>query len=433
MKYKIHRKILDNKMRLMFVPMDNVDTVSIGIFVKIGSRYEHDDEKGIAHFLEHMMFKGTSNMTSNEISEKLDSVGAHYNAGTSYESTFYYMYGHKNNTDMFIDIMADMYINPVFNKEDILTERHVVTEELNMTKDDPYETIHEMMYSKLFSNSGLGSPIVGNKKNILGFTREDFINFRKNKYTTDRTVFVIVGNFNVKKISKNIIKKFEKVKLIKPESEHILMPYSPEIKHQPTSVTFKANKKVSQTQVSIAFRSENIYSEKSDVYEIIGDILGGGSSSRLYELLRNKLGITYFINVYNNSYLHEGLFVIHVGVDGKRINEVIKNIIKELDILVKKGVTDVELEKAKNMKITSFTLGLQTPYDIMNFYGMQELVYKVGDVPKQSQDMTKISTVLNKYKSITKKTVNSTIKELFDQDNMNIFVYGNKPTKLIKI
>lgn len=434
MHFKINRKILDNGMRLLFIPMTNSDTVSMGIYVKAGSRYETVKENGIAHFLEHMMFKGTKHMSSVDIATKLDSVGAKYNAGTSYESTYYYLYGHKEYTKLFIDIISDIYINPVFHESDILTERNVVVEELNMMKDEPSEIIHNLMYETLFSNSSLGLPIIGTKNNILNFTRNDFINFRKNKYTSDRTVFVIAGNFNLKNISKYVVGKFKHNNFENNNSKHIMIPFSPEIKQSKSSIIVNHNKNISQTHIIISFKSDNIYSDNLYIYDIVADILASGSSSRLFDLLRNKLGITYFINVYNTSYLHEGVFTIHIGVDNKRVDEAINKILKELKDIKINGITNDELNKAKNIRISSVAVELQTPNDLMSYYGMQELIYNVGASASSNVDRTKVSTLIDNYKKIDKKTVNNLINSLFVEHNMNIFIYGTKnKSKLNKL
>ena len=175
--------------------MDTSDTVSIGIFVRVGSRYENDETNGISHFLEHMMFKGTKHFPSNTLVSNLDNVGASYNAETAYESTSYYISGHKDNIDLFIKIICDIYRFPLFREDDVIVERNVVVEELNMYKDDPHDIINDMIHEKMFQNSALKYSVIGTKKNIMSFTRNDLVKFQKKYYVPDRTVIVIAGNF----------------------------------------------------------------------------------------------------------------------------------------------------------------------------------------------------------------------------------------------
>lgn len=428
MNHRVYRKIMDNKMRVLLIPIEETDTVAVGIFIKIGSRYEDKKTSGIAHFLEHMMFKGTEHMTSQVISEKLDSVGAKYNAETSYETTHYYIYGHKNDIDLFINLMTEIYLYPLFREEDIITERGVVIEELNMVKDDPQEIIQDMFHSVLFTNSSLKYPIIGTKKNISSFTRKDLIKFRHHYYTPERTVFVVSGNIDKNAVFESIEKKFAK-HIYKNYHDVILPITDPPFQSKP-NIVYKANKDISQTNVMIVFRSTSMYSKYADIYDIISDVLSSGSSSRLFILLRNKLGITYFANAYNIAYAYEGAFAIHIGVDNKRVDEAIRNIFGELMNLKKKGITAEEVEKAKKIRITAFSLSLQTPQDLLNYYGLQELYYRVGQVPSDSKHKTDVKTRIQEYEAITVEEVNLTIKHLFTPENLNIIIYGSSPNKL---
>ena len=430
MDHTIYRKTLHNKMKILLIPIKETDTVSVGIFIKVGSRYETEHNYGIAHFLEHMMFKGTTHLQTSTISNQLDSVGARYNAETSYESTNYYIYGHKNDSELFVKVIADLYLNPLFKKDDIRVEKGVVIEELNMALDDANEKVHEMMYSHIFSNSTLGIPIIGTKKNILGYKRRDIIDFRKKYYIPEKTVFVVCGNFHKNKILKLIIKLFKKVKQSNKLSigNDLLFPLNVPIQTKPYLEIVK--KKIAQTSLLFAFRSHNIYSDREEVYDIISDILTSGSSSKLFVLLRNKLGAIYFCSAYNMSFTYEGVFVIHVGVDNKRVDEVINKIMEELSNMKKNGITQEELEKAKKIRITSFSLSLQTPQDLLSYYGSQELIYRIDNIPEHINHKIDIKNHISYYDKITVKQVNDVINELFRPENINIFVYGKSPVQI---
>jgi len=363
MENKLYRKILPNKMRVLMIPMDNTDTIAVGMYVKVGSRYETENNSGIAHFLEHMMFKGTKHMKTETISNKLDSVGARYNAETSYEHTCYYIYGHKNDTELFIKMIADIYLNPLFNKEDIEIEKGVVIEELNMTADDPGEQLHELIFNNMFTNSSLKMPIIGTLKNIKKYTQQDIIEFRSKYYVPERTAFIITGNFNKNK-TLNLIKGIFKNKMtniIKQDkiSRSNLYPLEDPIIQTMPLIKIKKSK-VSQTSVAIVFRSHSIYSGREEIYDLLSDILTTGTSGRLFILLRNKLGAIYFVSSHNVSFMHEGIFTINIGADNNRVSEIIHKVLEELHDIKKNGVTQEELDKAKKIRITSFTLGLQT-------------------------------------------------------------------------
>ena len=429
MNHRIYKKILNNKLRIIMIPIDHTDTIAVGMFVKVGSRYETENNNGLAHFLEHMMFKGTRHYPNNVISEKLDSVGASYNAETSREMTSYYIYGYKTDMDLFIKIIIDIYTNPLFREEDIITERSVVYEELNMYKDDPEDILDTIMHDTLFVNSSLKLPILGSKKILSSINRKDLLTFRKKFYVPERTVFVVSGDFDRKKILPMLEAKLSR---INNGTHDIIIPIQDPIIQTKPEFHVTQKQDISQTMIVIAFRSHSLFSMHSDVYDIIADILASGSSSRLFNLLRNKLGAIYFSSAWNIAYTYEGVFTIHIGVDNKRVDEVIKKTLEEIQKLVKKGVTKEELEKAKKIRITSFALGLQTPQDLMNYYGNHETLYRVGSVPQHVQLKTSIKTRITDYENISIDVVNKVMRDLFREEKLNVFIFG-KPAQQEKI
>jgi predicted Zn-dependent peptidase len=422
-KFNSINKILTNNIKVIMIPMENTDIVSLGIFNKVGSRYENKKTSGIAHFLEHMIFKGTKNMSSKIVAEKLDEVGAKYNAETSYETTHYYVSGHKNSINLFIDILSDIYINPAFKEEDIITERGVIMEEFNMVKDEPSEIIQNLLHKIIFDDSSLKYPIIGTKENILSFTRKDFINFRKQFYVPNRTVIVIAGNFDNKKIFNKIKNKFQ-VKKYNNNSDIKLLIEKKENKICPNLI-FKEKNTVSQTHVILSFNSESIFSEIYESYDLLSDILTSGSSSRLFDLLRNQLGVAYSVSAVNLSYTHEGAFIIHMGVDNNRVEESIKAVLSELINIKKNGISEKELQKAKQIRTTSMMLSLDSPSSVMNYYGINEIYFNIAT--DKHKDYT-VETLIEKYNKIKLKSLNNLINDLFKKEKLNIIVYGKKKT-----
>lgn len=426
--YDIHREELHNGMKIILIPMNNTEIVSVGIFVKTGSRYENKKNNGIAHFLEHMMFKGTKNMSSEELSVKLDSVGAKYNAETSYDQTCYYLYGHYKEYKLFINIISDIYLNPVFDKADIKTEKGVVVEELNMFHDDPSEIIHDLMCSTMFPNSSLSLPIIGTKKTILNISQKDLFKFRNEFYIPERTVFVVTGNIDTKKVSHLIKHNF---KNLKKSNNIISFPYNePKLQSEPFIKIIK--KPISQTVVSLVFRTESVYSKNEVVYDLICDLLCAGISSRLYVLLRTKLGAIYSVNAYNMSFEKEGILTINIGVDNKRIDEMLVNVLKELNDLKNNGIDLDELKKIKKIRMTSFSLNIQTPQDVLSYCGNQEILYNIDNVKKDYKFKLNIKENLNSYLDVKLSDFNTVLHHIFDKSNLNIFIYGNSPIKKIK-
>lgn len=425
---RVYRKILRNGLHVVLIPVDHTDVISTGFFVKVGSRYEDKENNGIAHFLEHMMFRGTNKRTSDNIVSELDNLGATYNAETSYESTCYYISGHKNDFNIFLELLIDLYFNPAFREEDIKNERFVVVEELNAEKDNPIEIITNMVNSKLFVNSSLQYPIIGTKKNILSFRKDDLTNFRKKFYVPNRSALVICGDIDRKYTFKQI------KKLIK--SEHVYdkninvniygLPINDQVLQTKPEVYTKKKTTSPQTQLIISFSSYNHYSTDDETLDLLADILTLGSSSRLFSLLRNKLGAIYFSTANNNSFIHEGIFTIHAGVNNNKVLIVIKKILEELYDIKKNGITKDELDKVKKMRVTSFALSLQTPFEYMHYYGGQELLYKFDN---DKTNHIGIKSKIERYEKVDVKDIIRVANNIFTSERMNIFVYGKVPSK----
>ena len=401
MSFKFIRKTLNNELRILMIPNNKYDSTAVGIFVKVGSRYETSKNNGISHFLEHMLFK------DKKLVEQLDCLGAKYNAETSYESTHYYIHGSKKDYIDFIDIISDIYLSSTFKKEDIEKEKGVILEEYNSLVDDSDEMINDEINKKLFSNSNLKLPIIGTKKNIKSFTKKDLESYWKKYYGPQNTLFVITGNFNQKTAYEQIRNKLGKIK--NNFNKNILEKPKNIIQTDPKFHLIK-DPYVSQSNIMITFRSTSMTDKKQLHYDIIADILSSGCSSKLFKLLRDKLGIAYTNYSYNLSYIYEGVFIIHVAVDPKKTKQCISSILKEIELFVNNGITNEELNKSKKIRETDYMFKIENTLDIMNYFGLLEL-YELED----------------DYKNLSKINIthiNKIIRELFDKNNVNIFVYG---------
>jgi zinc protease len=401
MNSKIIRKTLQNGLRILLLPNKKFESVAVGIFVQVGSRYENKQNNGISHFLEHMLFK------DKELVERLDCLGAKYNAATSYESTHYYLYGSKKDANEFIDIISNIYKNPSFKKQDIENEKGVIIEELNMLRDDSDEMINDEINKKVFKNSNLKLPIIGTTRNIKSFKKSDLESYFKKYYVPPNTVFAIAGNFDEKKAYDNIKKNFGYNYI---DKKQYILEIPTQIVQTDPKLNLIKDKYISQSNIMITYRTTDMFSKKQLHYDIISDILSSGCSSRFFKLLRNELGITYYNYSYNISYLHEGIFIINVGVDPKRTKECINAILGEIQKLKTKGISQEELNKSKKIRETHYMFNIENPLDILNHFGLLEL-YNLKDN-------------INNLNKITHKDINTTINQLFEKNNLNIFVHG---------
>ena len=197
---------MSNGMKVLMVKTNSQNLVSVGMFVKAGSRYETPENNGIAHFLEHMTFKGTKKRNAKKLNEDLDAVGAQYNASTSYEYTHYDIHGLSRDVNLFLDVIVDIYYNPIFKDSDIKTERRVVIEELKMYQDKHDRVLEEIINSKLYANTSLEMPIIGTIDNIKKFTKKDLEDFRTKFYSHNNSLLVVCGDINLKTLP-NVLKK----------------------------------------------------------------------------------------------------------------------------------------------------------------------------------------------------------------------------------
>jgi zinc protease len=433
MKHKVYRSILKNKMRVLIIPIAGIDICSVGIFVKVGSRYETDKNNGISHFLEHLMFKGTKLYSSEKIFNELDNVGAIYNAETGFEHTSFYITGHSDYIQLYLDILIDIFINATYKDKDIETERGVITEEINMYKNDIEDVLNDNLHQLMFNNSSLKYPILGTKSSLKKITRKDIVNFRKNYYVPERSVLVIagsLGSFDREKMLKYVTPKLEELAMGNTEQ---IVPISGDTDIQIEPVVKMVRYKTTTPYICICYRSQSIFSSYLEEYDLIASILTSGSSSRLYNILREKLGISYMTSADNIPFQYEGIFCINTYSDYKNANKVIGYILQEIDKLIEKGITEEELNKAKQIKITSLSMSLQTPYDIMAYHGSNEIDYRVGSVNIDKVVRTKIDARIAHITGINLDTINGVIKNLFNREKLNIIIVGNTLGKLTSI
>jgi zinc protease len=408
-------KKLKNGMKLIFIPLD-VLTISIGFFIKAGSRFENEKNNGIAHFLEHMMFRGTTNRKSDKLLLEIENMGASYNAATSYEFTYYEMHGNYKDSVKLLDIMVDLYLNPMFEQKDIDIEKGVVIEEINMNLDKPERTIGNDMYELIFDGSGLGRTIIGTKENIRNIKREDLIEFRKKYYTPSNTIVCIAGKFKYELMKQLLFDTFDHL----PSSEIFIDKQFQSHQTMP-EISIKYDDTIKQTLIMFGFRTVGVTDKRSYHLDLLASILSGGSMSRLFQLLRTKMGVSYFNHSSQDTNTDCGVFRVYMGIENERVNEVIDAVMKEFKKIKKELVDKEELERVKKLYETGFLFRLETPKDYMIHYGLGHLFY--GD------DMLDIKEELEIYRDISKEDILKLCKDFFVLERLNIAIYGSVDKK----
>lgn len=418
---KFSKKVLENGLRVVTIPMKDNPTATVLVLVEAGSKYEDKKVNGISHFLEHMCFKGTTKRPKAiDISKELDALGSQYNAFTAQEYTGYYAKSDARHFRKIFDIVTDIYLNSTFPDVEMQKEKGVIIEEINMYEDMPQRHVQDLMMKLLYGDQPAGWNIAGEKKNILKMKRDDFVNYKKQHYLSEATVIVVAGNVTEKEVMAEVNKTFEKVFDGKKTGKKRVE----EIQTKPQAlIKFK---KTDQTHFVLGVRSCDLFSEKNAILSVLGGVLGGGMSSRLFQKLREEMGVGYYVRAYNDAYTDHGFFQISAGVDNKRIEEVIKAVLEECKKLKNERVSEEELNKVKECLIGNMKLSLESSDDIANFYGGQELL---------KRELKNAEEKADEIRKVTAEQVESMAYDIFQNKNLNLALIGpfKEKAKFLKL
>lgn len=340
---------LENRLRMVFEELNHVKSASVGIWVRAGSVNESRKNLGISHFIEHMMFKGTETLSAKDIAVNVDKIGGHINAFTGKEATCYYIKTISEKLDEGCEILADMFLNSVFNKELMEREKQVIYEEMKMSIDDPDDLAHDMLCELIFKNHPLGKAIIGTKSSLKGITRNMVMDYLSNEYTLDSIVISVSGAFDKEKL----INFFsEKLSSLRPEKNL----YTPEGYEYKKGYKTKV-KDVEQSHFFMGLPTISISDDKYYAFAIMNIIMGGSMGSRLFQNIREEKGLAYSVYSMHSSYQDTGYFMIYAGVGNDRIKPAIAGVKEELDKLREEGITETEMETARQQIKSSYIFG----------------------------------------------------------------------------
>ena len=408
MKPKI--KKLKNGMRLLLVPMKDQMTATVFVLVEAGSKYETKDKNGISHFLEHMCFKGTATRPNQMIiSHELDALGAEYNAFTMHEATGYYAKVSSRHIAQAIDLVSDIYMNPLFKSEDIEREKGVIQGEIDMRNDMLRNRVGELFMELLYGDQPAGWPIAGPKELIPTLTREDFIQYRDAHYVARTTTVVVAGKFDSRKVTKLIETKFANISKRKSTPKAAVI----DAQHEP-KVLLKY-KECDQTHLVIGVRSFGIFHPSYPTLSVLAGVLGVGMSSRLFHKVREELGAGYYVNAGNDAYTDHGMFVASAGAEHGKVGIVVEAILKEFKRLKTELVSKEELKKVKEMLAGRLVLGLESSDELGEFYGFQEVLKGKFIDPNEA---------IARINKVTAKDIQKIAQKLFVPERLNLAMIG---------
>lgn len=345
---------------------DYVQSAALGIWVRAGAADEKEEFSGASHYIEHMMFKGTENRTAKEIAADVDKIGGVFNAFTGKEATCYYIKTLSSNIYKGAEILLDMITNSRFASEEMDKERQVICEEIKMVKDTPDDDVYDTISELVSSGNPLGRSILGTPESLAGLDRNKLKSYMDAKYARDSIVIACVGNFNEERIVKMFEDKltaFREKKVIEKE----------EIKPYRQSFSVKV-KDIEQTHICLAVPSVSLADDKYYAFVLMNSIFGGSMSSRLFQNIREEKGLAYSVYSMNSFASNWGFFCIYAGVAHDKAEEAMAAVEYELEQLRKKGVTNEELQMAKEQVKSSYIFGLENVNSRMFSIGKNKLL-----------------------------------------------------------
>lgn len=410
MKTKVIKKVLNNGLRVLFVPMTDNPTVTVSVLVGTGSNYETDAQTGLSHFLEHMCFKGTVRRPGvSDISRELDSLGANYNAFTNNEITGYYAKVESKYAPQILDIVSDVYLNSTFPESEIKKECGVIIEEINMYEDMPQSQVEQLFDTNMYKGQPAGRDVLGTKESVSKMTREDFVNYHKKYYVPNNTVVVVAGSFDQTKMLNLIKKHFHNSK------KKTLPKFLKTINKQDKYNVNVLSKKTDQSHMVFGFHGLKIGHKDETTLGVMGSLLGGGMSSRLFTKLREEMGVCYYVNAYMDSATSYGSIEFTAGVTNTRVEEVLKVFLEECKKLKTISVSEEELNKTKQYMVGTMKLNLESSNSMAMYFGGQEVL--VGKIVTPEE---RIKLIL----AVTSKDIMRVAKNIFHIEKANLALIG---------
>jgi len=402
--------MLDNGIRVLTAPMSHAQSVSCFVMLAAGSRYETPETNGIAHFAEHMFFKGTERRpTSRDIAGEVDSIGGEFNAFTGKEYTGYYVKCAAEHAPTAFDVLTDMIGHSRFDPDEIEREKGVIIEEMNMYFDTPRDFMSGLYESLLYGDQPLGWDIIGRKETVRAATRETFLDYIDRWYKPTRLVVGVGGRFDGELLARveELVSEFAPGE--QPGPDPVVLPSYDE----PRVIVH--TKQSDQAHISLGVPSYPLAHPDRYVLQLLATVLGGGMSSRLFTEVRERRGLAYYVFGINNSYTDAGSLYSQAGVDINRIDEAVETIVNELRRIADEPVPADELEKARNFTKGRFVLQLESPHGTIMFGLRREVLEGRATEP---------SEVLDALDTVTAEDIQRVAQDVIARNALNLAVIG---------
>ncbi|MFI3166976.1 MAG: pitrilysin family protein [Bacillota bacterium] len=402
-------------LKVVMNKLDGFLSVATGMWIGTGSAFESQKENGISHFIEHMLFKGTKNLTAFEISDKVDSVGGQLNAFTSRETTCYYTWTTKQHVGMSCELLSDMLFNSLFASEELAKEKGVVLEEISMSNDNPEDVCFDALFTKIYGDCSVGQTILGTSQNVEGFDKNAIKDYMQKHYNAKNVVLSVVGNIEFEEVEALCEKYFESG--FKADHNENLGYELPTFTQGFVSNT----KDIEQCHLTLAMPSICFNHKQGYEYSMINNILGGGMTSRLFQKIREEDGLCYTIYSYNSLNKNSGTHLIYTGINPKNIDKCLSGIFGVMQDLKKNAITKEEFNRAKEQMKGNMILSQESCQNQMMLAGKYMVMTdEIFNMEQRVESISKISfdsvvdIIQNQMFDFEKISASVVSKELID-------------------
>ncbi len=411
---------LPNGLRVILTDTNAFPTLTTLLLVGAGSRYENENNNGIAHFFEHMAFKGSKKYPNSfVISSTIEGLGGMFNAFTSKDHTGYWIKATNEHFETVVDVLSDMVLHPLLLPEEINREKGVIVEEINLYEDTPYRRVGDYFESLLYDGNPLGYDIAGSKKTVTSFTRETFVNYINTLYHPKNAVLVVAGGLNM--IGKGRTTAHNYLKIIEEKfgawGNGNKSGFEPIKESQTEPQMFIKQKKTEQAHFCLGFRAFSFFDKRKYALSVLSTILGGGMSSRLFIEVRERRGLCYYISTGREQYHDAGNIVTQAGVTNNidKVKEAIETILKEHQKIIKGDIKKEEITKAKELLKGRLLLSLEDSASVASFFGTKKLLEEELETPE---------AVIAELEKVTSDEVTQLAAELFKPEKLNFAIVG---------
>jgi predicted Zn-dependent peptidase len=400
---------LDNRLQFVTHTISGMESAAIGIWVKTGGRYETEDHKGISHFLEHLLFKGSKKYTCRQIKESIEGIGGMLNAFTSEEATCFLAKIPVGHLEIALDVLSDMVLHPLLAQEDIDKERTVILEEIKMYKDLPQHYVYDVLDRLLWPAQPLGASIIGTAESVSRLQRADIEAYKKLTYTSANIVIAACGAFPHAKVVDRIKKKFRSLKGAVPNT------FAAAFVRQDAPQLDLLIKETEQTHLALGFHSFKRDHPLKHAAFLLHIIMGGNMSSRLFNAVREDQGLAYEIGTQLKRFQDTGSFIVHAGIDNRKVTAAMELILAELKGVTNRLVCPDEFRRAKEFSLGQLALTLE---DTMNY------MLWIGESMVSLAKTYTLKDIIKEVSQVTREDIRRAAEEIFKNNAINCALIG---------